>query len=212
MNHTKIESRNLLFLVSEKLFADHEFYRTTIRMIAGNSGLYLALISYYFGVKRDMFIQIFRDRLGRLNSVLERIPYVELPAPEKLMVFLEEYSNVFRNNINFHRLLHREITFLPESAVKDHITDYLDNTLAILKKLIEDGIEEGHFKATDSQLVYLTIFVMLPVMISGSPVSRHISENIAPCGNVFSTELIKKYLYYILKAQKSENSYIEHKH
>ncbi|SDI77607.1 hypothetical protein SAMN05192573_13225 [Mucilaginibacter gossypii] len=49
-------------------------------------------------------------------------------------------------------------------------------------------------------------------MISGSPVSRHISENIAPCGNVFSTELIKKYLYYILKAQKSENSYIEHKH
>jgi len=70
------DRRQAILLAAEKLFAQHGYHAVTIRQIAEEAGVPLALVGYYFGPKQELFHAIFEhwshtieERLARLAEV-----------------------------------------------------------------------------------------------------------------------------------------------
>jgi AcrR family transcriptional regulator len=61
------DSRERIFLVAERLFADRGFDGVSVRDIAGEAGVNLAAINYHFGSKSALLLDIFRQRTKELN-------------------------------------------------------------------------------------------------------------------------------------------------
>ena len=53
------DRRHAILLAAEKLFAQHGYHVVTIRQIAQEAGVPLALVGYYFGPKHELFHAIF---------------------------------------------------------------------------------------------------------------------------------------------------------
>ena len=70
------DRRQAILLAAEKLFAQHGYHAVTIRQIAEEAGVPLALVGYYFGPKHELFHAIFEhwshsieERLAGLRAV-----------------------------------------------------------------------------------------------------------------------------------------------
>lgn len=57
-----------ILLAAEKLFAQHGFHGVSIRDIATEAGVQLALVYYYFGSKNDLYHAIFESWSGTIES------------------------------------------------------------------------------------------------------------------------------------------------
>ena len=70
------DRRQAILLAAEKLFAQHGYHAVTIRQIAEEAGVPLALVGYYYGQKHELFHAIFEhwghtieERLAGLAAV-----------------------------------------------------------------------------------------------------------------------------------------------
>ncbi len=69
MNESKkISKKERILDTAEELFAQHGFDGVTIRQIAGQAEVDVALASYHFGKKRDLFDAVFLRRAEILNE------------------------------------------------------------------------------------------------------------------------------------------------
>ena len=66
-----------ILLAAEKLFAQHGYHAVSIRQIAAEAGVPLALVGYYYGAKHELFYAIFahwqptiNQRLALLGAVM----------------------------------------------------------------------------------------------------------------------------------------------
>lgn len=69
--------RDAILLAAEKLFAQRGYHAVSIRQIADEAGVPLALVGYYFGQKHELFAAIFdhwsptiAERLARLQAAV----------------------------------------------------------------------------------------------------------------------------------------------
>jgi AcrR family transcriptional regulator len=73
---TRPDRKQAILLAAEKLFARHGYHAVTIRQIADEAAVPLALVGYYYGQKHELFHAIFEhwnrtieERLAALQSV-----------------------------------------------------------------------------------------------------------------------------------------------
>ncbi len=71
------DRQQAILLAAEKLFAQRGYHAVTIRQIADEAGVPLALVGYYFGPKHDLFHAVFahwnrtiEERLAALDATL----------------------------------------------------------------------------------------------------------------------------------------------
>jgi AcrR family transcriptional regulator len=80
---------------AERLFARHGFYGISVRDITEEAGVDVALVSYHFGGKRELFTAVFQRRAELLNperlAMLEEVRRAALPG----VPTLEEIVNAF---------------------------------------------------------------------------------------------------------------------
>src|SRR5882724_3417897 len=69
---------------AERLFARHGFYGVSVRDITEEAGVDVALVSYHFGGKRELFTAVFQRRAELLNperfAMLEEVRRAALPG------------------------------------------------------------------------------------------------------------------------------------
>ncbi len=80
---------------AERLFARHGFYGVSVRDITEAAGVDVALVSYHFGGKRELFAAVFQRRAEQLNperlAMLEKVRRAALPGTPTV----EEIVNAF---------------------------------------------------------------------------------------------------------------------
>ena len=81
---------------AELMFADHGYDGTSLRDIAEAAGQHLALSTYYFGTKENLFEEVVRRRAIEFISArlegLARINPDELTASETVRLLIEAYA------------------------------------------------------------------------------------------------------------------------
>ena len=74
-----------ILLAAEKLFAQNGFHAVSIRDIANEAGVQLALIGYYYGQKKDLYHAIFEHWAAVINERIQSLQQaIDAPDEDKL--------------------------------------------------------------------------------------------------------------------------------
>jgi len=160
MEKEKIDKKDHILDVAERVFAEHGYDGASTRMISGEAGVNMAMLNYYFGSKEGVFLAIFQRRISTFQSVLLSIGNDEsISSWEKLDKYIDSYVEKVVNNNCFHLMLHREISKSKKTELTDKITAIVIQNVKVFQSIVRGGIESGEFsKHTDEQLVVATIF------------------------------------------------------
>jgi AcrR family transcriptional regulator len=143
--------------VTEKLFAVKGYEGTSVRDIAHEAGVNVAMISYYFGSKEKLFQAVFAHRISKSKMSLENLLHnSELTPEEKINKLVHDYVDKLIQNPNFHR-----ITIQGNKDMKDVIAMIYENklqNLELIKKIIQEGQKKKDFvKNVDVPMLMVTM-------------------------------------------------------
>jgi AcrR family transcriptional regulator len=140
------EKQTKILLVAEKLFGEKGFDGTSIRNIAQEAKINIAMVSYYFGSKEKMLESLILHRIEDIKMQVENLYRENISPEEKINRFVELYIQTINKHKCFYQILlfeqsskKREIDFKSFSEVKKA-------NLEIFKKIISEGQEKGVFK------------------------------------------------------------------
>ncbi len=89
----RVDRRAAILLAAEKLFAQHGYHAVSIRQIADEAAVPLALVGYYFGPKQELFHAIFEHWRPTIDARMARLAAVRIdPAdPRTLPRIIEAF-------------------------------------------------------------------------------------------------------------------------
>lgn len=145
---------------AEKLFAVNGFDGTSVRDIAQEAGVNVAMISYYFGSKEKLMEAVFEQRTVNIRLKIENLLQNDkLTHLEKVNVLIDDYVDKFIAQQEFHRIMMREQLVDKESAITTLIYELKKRNLGSIKKLIQEGQKSGEFVKNIDVVMMMTTMV-----------------------------------------------------
>ena len=153
-------SKEKILAAAEKLFAEKGFEGTSVRELAQEAEVNIAMVSYYFGSKENLFEALIEQRTTSTRLKLEEVSEQMRATPvEKLDVIIEYYIDLIFANCKFHLMLHRELALKEQKDFHDHILDMIRKNWKVMQKMLVDGQQRNVFKPdVDTEMVIITIF------------------------------------------------------
>ncbi len=160
MDKDKIDKKDHILDVAERVFSDLGFDGASTRMISGEAGVNMAMLNYYFGSKEGLFLAIFERKISSFQTLLQNIGNDDsISSWDKLAKCIENYVERIIVNNCFQKLINREMSISKRSDLTDKITEILMVNVYELKKILDEGIKNGSFnEGIDSELTIATIF------------------------------------------------------
>ena len=162
----KTDKRTDILNAAEILFSELGYEGTSTRQIAKDSGASLAMINYYFGSKEGVFLEIMESRILGFKTHLDLINQENIPVKEKLLKVIEHYTTRVFSNINFHKMMHRELSLSQRPGVFVKIKEAMSQNLFIIESIINNGINEGSFRKVDVRLCIASIMGSISMIVS----------------------------------------------
>ncbi|WP_183565488.1 TetR/AcrR family transcriptional regulator [Mucilaginibacter sp. SP1R1] len=207
MDKDKIDKKDHILDVAEKVFSELGFDGASTRMISGEAGVNMAMLNYYFGSKEGLFLAIFERKISSFRALLQNIGNDEsMSAWDKLDKCIDNYIERIIVNNCFHKLINRELSLNKRWSLSDKITEILMVNVLELKKIIDEGIATGVFNGDiDVPLVISTIFGTKNFIINMPQLSslilahdirdeKFMEEELKPRVKTYMKRLLKAYL------------------
>ena len=190
---------------AEKLFADKGFSGTSVRDIADEADVNLAMISYYFGSKEKLLEALFTYRMEgttlKLESMLEN---KELLPFEKVNTMIDFFIEKFHSQTCFHKIMMREQVASQRSSISELIQQLKKHNQSLVKALIQEGQKTGDFvKTVDVPMLMATLAGTVSHLVTTQHFYREIN-NLQDMSDEQFQKLMKKkistHLKFIFKA------------
>jgi AcrR family transcriptional regulator len=194
------EKQKLILEVAERLFATNGYEGTSVRDIAHEAGVNIAMISYYFGSKEKLLESVFEMRVQFIQMQLESMLSNEQMTPlEKVYKLVDNYVDRMMSQQHFHKIMVREQIAQKYSHIRSMILETKRRNQELIKKLITDGQKKGVFKKDiDLPLMIMTMLGTANQMISTQHIYREIN-NLEHLADEDFQKLIRKKLSVHLK-------------
>ena len=204
MDKDKIDKKDHILDVAERVFSDLGFDGASTRMISGEAGVNMAMLNYYFGSKEGLFLAVFERKIASFQTLLQNIGNEGISSWDKLEKCIDNYVDRIIVNNCFQKLINREMSISKHTDLTDKITRILMINVLEFKKIFDEGVKSGSFnKDIDTQLLTATIFGTKNYIINAPHISslmlghdirdeKFLEEKLKP--------RIKKYMKRLLKA------------
>jgi len=145
---------------AEKLFAYNGFEGTSVRDIAEQAGVNVAMISYYFGSKEKLLQALFEQRTKNLTVKIEGLLKDDTLTPfRKLEIVIDDYVERVAEKQRFYKLMICEQMLDKNRTVTGLLKELKKKNSDLIVKLIEDGQRKKAFrKNIDVVLLMNTLF------------------------------------------------------
>jgi len=207
MDKDKIDKKDHILDVAERVFSELGFDGASTRVISGEAGVNMAMLNYYFGSKEGLFIAVFDRKITSTQNILQNLGNDEsIGAWDKVEKYVDIYSERIVTNNCFQKLLYQELGMNRKNAFSENIRDILMKNVLELSKIIHEGIDSGEFKKeTDVEMIIATLYgtknhiVNMP-LISSQMLGYDIlddtilEEKLKPRLKQFMKNLLKSYL------------------
>ncbi|MDB4918702.1 TetR/AcrR family transcriptional regulator [Mucilaginibacter sp.] len=207
MEKEKIDKKDHILDVAERIFSEMGFDGASTRLISGEAGVNMAMLNYYFGSKEGLFLSVFERKITTFQGILQNIGNDEsISSWAKLEKYIEVYGDrVFTNNC-FQKLLYQEMSMNRRSDISDKIRNILMKSVSELWKILKEGVDKKEFKKdADIEMVIATLYgtknfiVNTPLMSSallGYDIQdeKILEEKLKPRIKLFLKNLLKVYL------------------
>lgn len=207
MDKDKIDKKDHILDVAERVFSEKGFDGASTRLISGEAGVNMAMLNYYFGSKEGLFLAIFQRKISSFQNILQNLGNDEtISAWGKMEKYIEMYGEKIVNNNCFQRLLYQEMGMNRSNDLSDKLRDMLLKNVTELDKILKEGIARGEFKKDiDIPMVIATLYgtknYILNTPLIASALLRYdiqdekmIEAKLKPQIKSFMNNLMKAYL------------------
>jgi AcrR family transcriptional regulator len=186
---------------AEKRFAENGFEGTSVRDIAHDAGINIAMISYYFGSKEKLLEAIFNYRIKTTGSNIEKIIHNDNLSPiQKIDKFIDNYIDRMLQNQSFYRLMMQEPSLKELHQTSEIVYEAKMQNMELIKKTIQEGQALGAFKKNiDVPMMIMTMIGTANHFISTQHFYRRYN-NLIDTDDIEFQKHIKKKLSHHLKA------------
>ncbi len=154
------EKHSQLLDTAERLFALKGFEGTSVRDIADEAGVNIAMISYYFGSKEKLMEALFEKRIGHIKMRVENLlKDSSLSSIQKVEMLIEEYVERVMRDKQFHRIMVCEQIINKNPAIINLLKEIKLKNASIIGELIKDGQKKGEFKKKVDVVMLLSVMV-----------------------------------------------------
>jgi AcrR family transcriptional regulator len=160
-NYSLPDRKETILLIAEEVFAQYSFAGATIRLITKRSGVNSSMISYYFGSKEALYLNIFKFRLEEIAEEISLFEEIDLDPAEKLKVYLDTYIKRVAARQSFNRLLCNELVSVQHPSIIAQVSEARNRIYNFLLKTVGSGITKGYFKKMDEEVFVLNILALL---------------------------------------------------
>ena len=160
MSETTIKTRELLLDAARQVFARKGIERTTMNDIAIASRKGRRTLYMYFKSKEEISSLVIQNEMERLYQMLEAVEKKDLPADEKLLSFIYMRLEAFKTIVTRNGTL-RANFFHDSWNVAKVRKRYNLQEIALIKKILKNGIHEGIFYVLDIEMTALIIHYSL---------------------------------------------------
>lgn len=153
---------------AEKLFADKGYDGTSVRDIADEAGVNLAMISYYFGSKLKLMEAIFEQRSLYIRMRVEKLLEEGTEPFEKINTLVDEYMDRMVEKQRFVKIMLCEQVVNKNPVIIHLINEVRLKNAEAIAKLIKDGQKRGAFKKNVDVVLLMSTLIgtVSQVMIS----------------------------------------------
>ncbi|MBD0352045.1 MAG: TetR/AcrR family transcriptional regulator, partial [Flavisolibacter sp.] len=140
---------------AEKLFSNKGFDGTSVRDIAEEAGVNLAMISYYFGSKEKLMQALFEERTSYIRlRVEDLLKNTHLTPLEKIYQLIDDYVDRVLDRQKFYKIMICEQMLGKNEGVIQLLNEIKLKNSELSGKLIKEGQEKGVFRK-DVDVVFL---------------------------------------------------------
>lgn len=144
---TEFNDKQLEILqVAERLFAEDGFDGTSIRQIAKEAKVNIAMISYYFGSKEKLLETLIIHRTSGMKMQLENIYRDDLNPIEKVERLIDLYITRINKNKCMYQILHFELSNKKRIMDMQAFMDIKKENTELFRMIIVEGQEKGVFR------------------------------------------------------------------
>jgi AcrR family transcriptional regulator len=207
MDKDKIDKKDHILDVAERVFSDKGFDGASTRLISGEAGVNMAMLNYYFGSKEGLFLAVFQRKIASFQDILHNLGNDgSMSAWSKMEQYIEMYGEKVVSNNCFQKLLYQEMGMNRSNDLSDKLRDMLMKNVAELSRILNEGISSGEFKAdTDIPMVIASLYgtknyiINIPMMstpLLGYDIrdDKMIETRLKPQIKTFMKNLLKAYL------------------
>lgn len=177
-----------------KLFSTKGFEGTSVREIASDAGVNVAMINYYFGSKEKLFESVVDYKASFLRGIFsELVNNKKLKPIEKIDFMIDQLIERKFSDAKFSHLLHRELWLELRPQLRNAISDILLKNINPVKTIIKDGIKSGVFQPVDVELTVTTVIGTIHYLLTSDTICQKIlgkKEGFSP----FQNKQLKKRL------------------
>ena len=138
-----------------QVFRERGFHGAGMREIAKALGMTPGALYYYFESKEDLLYQVQILALENLIATGQAIAGSALPPPEKIERLIRAHLAQILGEMG-GGLAHLEFHALPEKRLAE-VVGWRDEYEALLRGMIEEGMEAGSFRSVDPKLTALSL-------------------------------------------------------
>ncbi|WP_281322387.1 TetR/AcrR family transcriptional regulator [Flavobacterium aestivum] len=132
--------------VAEKLFAEKGFDGTSIRDIAKEAKINIAMVSYYFGSKEQLLESIVLNRITDIKLQLDILTLEDLDPLQKINKLIELYIDKINSNRCIYKIMHLEYSSSQRVINLQAFTDLKKGNLKSIESIIQEGQDKGIFR------------------------------------------------------------------
>lgn len=190
---------------AERLFADKGYDGTSVRDIADEAGVNVAMISYYFGSKEKLLEALFNHRSAGASSKVKAImDNTEMGPMEKVEAMIDYYIDKFQNENCFHKIMMREQVAIQRTTTASLILDFKKRNQELVSKLIQEGQKAGVFvKNIDVPISMATLIGTVSHMFTTQHFYREVNNLQSLTDEQFQEHIRKKistHMKFLFKA------------
>ena len=140
---------------AERLFAQKGFAGTSVRDIAEEAGVNLAMISYYFGSKEKLMEALFEHRSVNIRMQVDKLLKDQSLSPfDRINILVDDFIERSFQREPFYKIMTCELLMEKNQFILDLLTDVKVRNAQIVSELIKDGQDKGVFKK-DADVIFL---------------------------------------------------------
>jgi AcrR family transcriptional regulator len=158
---------------AEELFAARGLDGVSVRDIADQAQVNVAMINYYFGNKDGLYLGIIENYFEELTGALENAFNHKNDPRVRLRMFIDSYADFLFSRSNAAQLIIR-VEGQDDEHVERLVNKYLASTQAKLVDVIRQGINEGYFRPVDPNLTVISLMGIIIWYFIGRPVFRRL--------------------------------------
>lgn len=190
---------------AEELFAKKGYEATTVRDIAEQAGVNIAMISYYFGSKEKLLEALFNHRLGNLKMRVESLLKNDSLSPvQKVDILIDEHIERVIQHEGFYKVMLTEQVINKNPAILKLLLEIKKRNAGLINELIVDGQKKGAFKKNVDVILLLSTMMgtVIQVLIN-RPFYREYNDLKKMPVNEFEETIQKRLAIHVKKIFKA---------